>query len=126
MKPGKVHGFAVAAGFDIALCADIPMMGYSVEIGYILTQVWGCSTTAMWVYRLGPEKAKSMMFTGDKVNGHKAAEMGLILKSVPDAELDTEVEALASRMATVPINQLAMQKVVINSAVEEKITKLKD
>ena len=50
-----------------------------------------------------------------------AAEMGLVLKSVPDDQLDAEVEVLAARMVTVPINQLAMQKMVINSAVEEKI-----
>ena len=70
--------------------------------------------------RLGPEKAKRMMFTGDKISGVEAAEMGLVLKSVPDDQLDAEVEALAARMASVPINQLAMQKMVINAAVEEK------
>ena len=47
--------------------------------------------------------------------------MGLVLKSVPDDQLDAEVEALAARMVTVQINQLAMQKMVINSAVEEEI-----
>ncbi|WP_406646764.1 crotonase/enoyl-CoA hydratase family protein [Aliisedimentitalea scapharcae] len=123
MKPVvcKVHGFAVAGGSDIALCADLTIMGDSAQIGYMPTRVWGCPTTAMWVHRLGPEKAKRMMFTGDKISGVEAAEMGLILKSVPDDQLDDAVEALAGRMATVPINQLAMQKMVINSAVEEKI-----
>lgn len=62
-----------------------------------------------------------MMFTGDKINGVEAARIGLVLKSVPDDELDSEVEALATRMASVPINQLAMQKLVINSAVEAQI-----
>ena len=123
MKPVicKVHGFAVAGGSDIALCADMTIMGDDAKIGYMPTRVWGCPTTAMWVHRLGPEKAKRMMFTGDKINGIEAAEMGLVLKSVPDDQLDAEVEALASRIASVPINQLAMQKMVINSAVEEKI-----
>jgi len=123
MKPVicKVHGFAVAGGSDIALCADMTIMGDNAKIGYMPTRVWGCPTTAMWVHRLGPEKAKRMMFTGDKINGIEAAEMGLVLKSVPDDQLDGEVEALASRIASVPINQLAMQKMVINSAVEEKI-----
>ena len=117
----KVHGFAVAGGSDIALCADMIVMGDDAKIGYMPTRVWGCPTTAMWVHRLGPEKAKRMMFTGDKINGIEAAEIGLVLKSVPDHQLDAEVEALASRIASVPINQLAMQKMVINSAVEEKI-----
>ena len=117
----KVHGFAVAGGSDIALCADMIVMGDDAKIGYMPTRVWGCPTTAMWVHRLGPEKAKRMKFTGDKINGIEAAEIGLVLKSVPDDQLDAEVEALASRIASVPINQLAMQKMVINSAVEEKI-----
>jgi len=123
MKPSicKVHGYAVAGGSDIALCADLTIMGDTAQIGYMPTRVWGCPTTAMWVHRLGPEKAKRMMFTGDKITGIEAAEIGLVLKSVPDEQLDSQVEALAERMATVPVNQLAMQKMVINSAVEEKI-----
>ena len=44
--------------------------------------------------------------------------MGLVLTAVPAAALDDEVEALARRMASVPINQLAMQKLVINQAIE--------
>jgi Enoyl-CoA hydratase/carnithine racemase len=126
MKPVicKVHGFAVAGGSDIALCADLTIMGDSAEIGYMPTRVWGCPTTAMWVHRLGPEKAKRMMFTGDKISGVEAAKIGLVLKSASDEQLDTEVEALATRMASVPINQLAMQKMVINAAVEERINQI--
>ncbi len=123
MKPVicKVHGFAVAGGSDIALCADLTIMGDTAKIGYMPTRVWGCPTTAMWVYRLGPEKAKHLMFTGDRISGREAAQMGLVLKSVPDDTLDDEVEALAARMASVPINQLAMQKMVINQALEATI-----
>lgn len=124
MKPVicKVHGVAIAGGSDIALCADITIMGHDAQIGYMPTRVWGTPTTAMWVYRLGPEKAKRMLFTGDKITGREAAEMGLVLKSVPDADLDAEVQALAERMASVPINQLAMQKMVVNQTTEATIT----
>ncbi len=120
MKPVvcKVHGFAVAGGSDIALCADLVFMAETAEIGYMPARVWGCPTTAMWVYRLGPEKAKRMLFTGDRITGREAEEIGLILKAVPDDRLDAEVEAMARRMAGVPINQLAMQKLVINQAIE--------
>ena len=123
MKPVlcKVHGVALAGGSDIALCADVTVMGDTAQIGYMPTRVWGCPTTAMWVHRIGPEQAKRMMFTGDKISGVEAARIGLVLKSVPDDDLDDEVEALANRMASVPINQLAMQKLVINSAVEAQI-----
>ena len=114
----KVHGYAVAGGSDIALCADMVLMADDAQIGYMPTRVWGCPTTAMWTYRLGAEKAKRMLLTGDKVTGTEAAEMGLVLKSVPADQLDEEVEALAERMAGIPINQLMMQKMVINQAVE--------
>lgn len=114
----KVHGAAVAGGSDIALCADMVLMAEEAEIGYMPARVWGCPTTAMWVYRLGPEKAKRMLLTGDKIDGREAERIGLVLKAVPAARLDAEVEALAERMATVPVNQLAMQKMVINQAIE--------
>ena len=120
MKPVicKVHGFAVAGGSDIALCADLTIMAEDAQIGYMPARVWGCPTTAMWVYRLGAERAKRMLFTGDKISGREAADMGLVLKAVPAPDLDDAVEELAGRMATVPINQLAMQKMVINQAIE--------
>ncbi len=114
----KVHGFAVAGGSDIALCADIVIMEESARIGYMPVRVWGCPTPAMWVYRLGPEKAKRMLFTGDTVDGREAERMGLVLKAVPAADLDAEVERLAERMAGVPVNQLMMQKLMINQALE--------
>lgn len=115
----KVHGPAVAGGSDIALCCDLVVMAEDAQIGYMPARVWGCSTTAMWVYRLGPEKAKRMLFTGDKISGVEAAEMGLVLKAVPAEQLDSEVEALAERMASVPVNQLMMQKMVINQTIEQ-------
>ena len=114
----KVHGFAVAGGSDIALCSDIVIMAETARIGYMPARVWGCPTTAMWVYRLGPERAKRMLLTGDKIDGREAERLGLVLKAVPDDRLDAEVERLAMRMASVPVNQLAMQKLMINQAIE--------
>ena len=114
----KVHGFAVAGGSDIALCCDMIVMADDAEIGYMPARVWGCPTTAMWVYRLGPERAKRMLFTGDRINGAEAKELGLVIDSVPADALDAQVDDLARRMATVPRNQLMMQKLVINQAID--------
>ncbi|HEU4988055.1 MAG TPA: crotonase/enoyl-CoA hydratase family protein [Rhizobiaceae bacterium] len=114
----KVHGFAVAGGSDIALCSDIIVMAEDAEIGYMPVRVWGCPTTAMWVYRLGPERAKRMLFTGDKIDGREAERLGLVYKAAPADRLDSEVEKLAERISTVPTNQLMMQKLVINQAIE--------
>ena len=114
----KVHGYAVAGGSDIALCADIVIMAEDAKIGYPPARVWGCPTTAMWVYRIGAEKAKRMLLTGDLIDGCAAKAMGLVYDAVPAAELDAAVDALAERMAGVPKNQLMMQKLMINQAYE--------
>ncbi|MBS0412040.1 MAG: crotonase/enoyl-CoA hydratase family protein [Proteobacteria bacterium] len=114
----KVNGPAVAGGSDIALCCDLVVMADEARIGYPPARVWGCPTTAMWVYRLGAEKAKRMLFTGDLVYGPEAVKLGLVLESVPRAELDARVAEIAARMAGVPRNQLMMQKLMINQAYE--------
>jgi enoyl-CoA hydratase len=112
----KVHGYAVAGGSDIALCADVVVMADDAKIGYMPARVWGCPTTAMWVYRLGAEKAKRMLLTGDTIDGKTAKSWGLVYDAVPAAELDETVNSLAERMAAVPKNQLMMQKLMINQA----------
>src|SRR5688500_18199508 len=114
----KVRGAAVAGGSDIALCCDLVVMAEDARIGYPPARVWGCPTTAMWVFRIGAEKAKRMLLTGDLVDGREAKAMGLVLDAVPEAELDARVDALARRMSGVPRNQLIMHKLVVNQALE--------
>ncbi len=114
----RVHGDAVAGGSDIALCCDIIIMNEKARIGYPPSRVWGCPTTAMWVYRLGAEKAKQMLFTGDLISGTKAEEIGLIFQSVPLEELDETVNQLTNRIKGVPKNQLMMMKMMVNQAYE--------
>lgn len=110
----KVHGHAVAGGSDIALCCDLLVMAEDARIGYMPTRVWGCPTTAMWTYRLGPARAKQLMFTGDTIDGRTAANWGLANEAVPASELDARTLALATRIASVPRGHLAMHKMVVN------------
>ena len=110
----KVHGYAAAGGSDIALSCDLLVMAEDARIGYMPTRVWGCPTTAMWTYRLGPTRAKQMMFTGDAIDGKKAAEWGLANEVVPVDQLEAATMALANRIAGVPSSHLAMHKMVVN------------
>ena len=120
LKPtiAKVHGYAIAGGSDIALCCDLLVMAEDARIGYPPARVWGVPTTAMWVYRIGAERAKRMLLTGDTIDGATAAAWGLAIESAPADELDAAVERLADRIAGVPINQLVMQKLMINQALD--------
>ncbi|MFC7410704.1 crotonase/enoyl-CoA hydratase family protein [Hydrogenophaga atypica] len=110
----QVHGAAVAGGSDIALCCDLLVMAEDARIGYMPTRVWGCPTTAMWSFRLGPARAKQLMFTGDVLSGRQAAEWGLANLAVPAEQLDAETFKLAERIAGVPRGHLAMHKMVLN------------
>lgn len=114
----KVHGYAVAGGSDIALACDMVVMAEDAKIGYPPARVWGVPTTAMWVYRVGAERAKRMLFTGDLVDGVEAERMGLILEAVPADRLDARVAELADRIAGVPRSQLLLQKLMVNQAYE--------
>ena len=110
----KVHGYAAAGGSDIALCCDLLVMADDARIGYMPTRVWGCPTTAMWTYRLGPTRAKQLMFTGDTIDGRMALDWGLANHCVPLDALETTTLRLANRIAGVPRSHLAMHKMVVN------------
>ena len=112
----KVQGYAVAGGSDIALCCDIVVMADDARIGYPPARVWGCPTTMMWVHRVGVSHAKRLLLTGDTIDGLEAARIGLVTQSVPAEQLDDAVEGLAHRVASVPLNQLMMHKLVVNQA----------
>jgi enoyl-CoA hydratase len=110
----KVHGYAAAGGSDIALCCDLLVMAEDARIGYMPTRVWGCPTTAMWTYRLGPTRAKQLMFTGDTIDGRTAQAWGLANEVVPADQLEAATRKLADRIAGVPRSHLAMHKMVVN------------
>ncbi|MBM7333763.1 crotonase/enoyl-CoA hydratase family protein [Alloalcanivorax marinus] len=110
----KIHGAAAAGGSDIALCCDLMIMASNARIGYMPTRVWGCPTTAMWTYRLGPIRAKQMMFTGDLISGEQAREWGLANYVVPEEELEAKTREVADRIAAVPCSHLSMHKLVVN------------
>ena len=112
----KVHGFCVAGGTDMALCSDLLVIAADAKIGYPPARVWGSPTTSMWAYRLGAQRAKRLLFTGDSLTGAQALEWGLALEAPAPAELDERAEELAERIAQVPVNQLQMMKLLVNQS----------
>jgi enoyl-CoA hydratase len=113
----KVHGFCVAGGTDMALCSDLLVIADDAKIGYPPARVWGVPTTALWVHRIGLEKAKRLLFTGDCLSGAEAVAWGLAIESAPADLLDARFEALLERIARVPVNQLVMHKLLLNQTV---------
>jgi enoyl-CoA hydratase len=113
----KVHGFCVAGGTDMALCSDLLVIEDVAKIGYPPARVWGVPTTAVWAFRIGIEKAKRLLFTGDCLSGTEAVAWGLATEAAPRAQLDARFEALLERIARMPVNQLIMMKLLLNQTV---------
>ncbi len=113
----KVQGFCVAGGTDMALCSDLLVISEDAKIGYPPARVWGVPTTAVWAYRIGIEKAKRLLFTGDCLSGKEAVQWGLASECAPADKLDERFEALLARIARMPINQLVMMKLLVNQSV---------
>jgi Enoyl-CoA hydratase/carnithine racemase len=113
----KVQGFCVAGGTDIALCSDLIVIEDKASIGYPPARVWGVPTTAHWAYRIGIERAKRLLFTGDCLSGTQAVEWGLATEAAPADKLDEQFEKLLARVALMPVNQLIMMKLLVNQTV---------
>jgi len=113
-----VQGWCVGGGTDMVLCADMIIAAENASFGYPPSRVWGTPTTAMWVYRMGLERAKRYLLTGDEIPAAEAARIGLILETVPEERLLEHATAFAERMAHVPANQLQMLKMLCNHTAE--------
>lgn len=112
----KIHGFCVAGGTDIALHCDQIVIAADAKIGYPPTRVWGVPSAGLWAHRLGDQRAKRLLLTGDCLSGAEAAQWGLAIEAPIAEELDERTEILVQRIAAIPLNQLMMVKLALNSA----------
>ena len=79
----QVHGFCVGGGTDFALCSDLIVCAEDCRIGYPPARVWGSPTTAMWIYRVGLERSKRLLLTGDALDGRTRGRVGARLRGGP-------------------------------------------
>jgi enoyl-CoA hydratase len=112
----KVQGFCVAGGTDMALCSDLLVIADDARIGYPPARVWGVPTSMLWAHKIGDQRAKRLLFTGDLITGAQALDWGLAIEAPPADELDSVYESLVQRIALVPVNQLVMMKTTLNQA----------
>lgn len=110
-----VQGWCIAGGTDMILNADLIIAGEAARFGYPPARVWGVPEAPwVWVARLGLERAKRFLYTGDEISAIDAAAAGMILECVPDDELEARSTELAQRIALLPLNQLQMMKWMLN------------
>jgi enoyl-CoA hydratase len=116
----KIHGYCVAGGTDIALHADQVIAAADAKIGYPPMRVWGVPAAGLWAHRLGDQRAKRLLLTGDCITGAQAADWGLAIEAPAPEDLDERTEHLVERIAAVPVNQLIMAKLALNTALYQQ------
>ena len=114
----KVHGNCLAGGTDVALLCDMIIATNDARFGFPPCRAHGAPLNTMWLYHLGPQWAKRLTLTGDALRGRDAARLGLVLKAVSAAKLDTEVNELARRLAAIDAHLLSANKRIINQGLE--------
>jgi enoyl-CoA hydratase len=114
----QVQGNCLAGGTDLALHCDLVVAADDARIGFPPVRSMGVPPTNMWLYHLGPQWTKRLLFTGDTISGHEAQEIGLVVATAPADALDQAVLDLAGRIALIGRDLLVANKRVVNAGVE--------
>lgn len=106
---GAINGYALGGGLEVALMCDVRIAGASAKLGLPDAEL-GFSPTGGLTYLLvrmvGLTRAMDMAFTAEMLDAEAALSAGLVSRVVPDADLHTQAQALAERIATYPARGL--------------------
>jgi enoyl-CoA hydratase len=109
----RVHGYALAGGLELILCCDMAVAGEHAMIGDQHANVGliaGGGGIPRLIRRIGKQRALHLLYTGGRVSGAEAQQMGIVLKSVPEAELDAAIFKLAGDLVNKSRTSLAYTK----------------
>ena len=115
----RVNGVAAGAGANIALACDLIVAAKSAKFIQSFSAIGLIPDSGgTWVLPrlVGQARALGLALTGEPLPAEQAAEWGLIWKAVDDAALDSEVDALAAKLASLPPLGLAAIKEMIRSS----------
>ena len=106
-----VNGAAAGAGTPLALMADFVIAAHSAFFYMAFPNVGlvpDCGSSFILPRIIGKARAMEMMMLAERIPAAKAVDWGMIYKTVPDAELATEAQALARRLASGPTRSYAL------------------
>jgi enoyl-CoA hydratase len=110
-----VHGFCLSGGGEMASMCDLTICSDDAVFGHPAARANGIPPTlALWPLKIGLQRTKELLFTGDTISGQQAAEWGIANRCVPRAELSDHVLAYAQRIAMIPVDALTVHKHVTN------------
>lgn len=114
-----IHGFCLGIAAQMPCFADITVVAEDARIGEPGLPIGGGYIAPAWVSQVGAKRAKELAFLpGNHVDGRTAEAWGWANAAVPADQLIACVEALAARIAKIPLPVLTMKKRSINRAME--------
>ena len=114
-----VHGYCLAGGCELAMACDITIAAENAVFGEPELRFGSVVTALMMPWLVGPKRTKEMLLTGaDRIPAAWAEKIGLINRTVPDANYLTEALAVAGQIARVDPDAVAMTKQSINRTFE--------
>jgi enoyl-CoA hydratase/carnithine racemase len=119
-----VTGYALGGGCELALCADFRIAADNAKLGQpeiLLGLIPGAGGTQRLARRVGPSKAKDLIFTGRHVKAEEALAIGLVDRVVPAAEVYEQAHAWAAKLAQGPALALRAAKESIDVGLETDI-----
>ncbi|HSQ73287.1 MAG TPA: enoyl-CoA hydratase [Rubrivivax sp.] len=119
----RVHGIATAAGCQLVAMCDLAVAAREAKFAVSGVNLGlFCATPSVALSRnLGRKAAFEMLVTGEFISAEQAREKGLVNRVVDGAQLDAEVDALATRIAAKPRIALALGKALFYRQLEEGI-----
>jgi len=115
----RVNGVAAGAGANVALACDMVIAAKPAKFIQSFSAIGLIPDSGgTWVLPrlVGQARALGLALTGEPLAAETAAEWGLIWKAVDDDALDTEVDGLANKLASLPPLGLAAIKEMIRSS----------
>lgn len=97
-----VQGFALGGGLELAMAADLIFCSEQARFGQPeinLGVIPGFGGTFRLMARVGPGWARRLVYSGDMIDAHQAATIGLVDGVFPHAELETEALRFAQKLA---------------------------
>jgi len=114
----QVHGWCLAGGSELATACDLVYVAEDAQIGYPPVRMMSPPDNQFHAWLCGLRPAMEMMLTGDAMDGIEAVKVGFANRAFPLVKLDTEVVAVAERIAKIAPDVQQMNKRSVHRAME--------
>jgi enoyl-CoA hydratase/carnithine racemase len=108
----EVRGYALGGGLELALMADIAVVGRDTLIGTPATRLLGpaLGSLHMFFHRLGPVLARRLLLTGDTIAASEVAHLGVFTEVTDDNEVEARAAWWAEKASRMPADGIVMAK----------------